>query len=502
MESFNLEKKIVVSIVIAGIALSMVQFIYNRSIWLDEAMLSLNIIHRSHLELLKPLDYNQAAPILFLQIEKIFSQLIPNSDFGLRIFPLICFLLSLFFFYKIVRALHQNYYTIIFSLSLFVFNATLIYYSSEVKQYMTDVMILTGFYYLMLRENKNEKYKYYSLVIFGVIGIFLSNVTPIILFTCGMYLLVDIYQNNRKSFPYLIAVSIIWSVVFLVYYILFIYNYPSLGTLQKFFSERNSFMPTYPFSIDFYNFFVWKWRMVFYSLFTFESISGALLSILAFLGILTLIRKKETGAVILITAPLVLHLLLSALKLYPVEKRTILYTLPCIITSCSFGFNYLTNMLFTDLKIERFRLLAIFITLGLPFYFFKEGFPAKTWEIKKSIDFVNKNMLENDKICLNDVSNVIFTYYRDIYFIKINSDKIIIDDHANLSDAKLIDPEFLKYSGGLNLLKGRVWFLFADMTNEHIRKNFVINYCAMKGKKIVKEFHTTGSEVYLFDLGN
>ncbi len=65
MLKLNLEQKIINALVIFGVLLAFTQFIYNRSLWLDEAMLALNIIHSNSQELLKPLTYRQAAPILF-----------------------------------------------------------------------------------------------------------------------------------------------------------------------------------------------------------------------------------------------------------------------------------------------------------------------------------------------------------------------------------------------------------------------------------------------------
>src|SRR5690348_8234454 len=133
LKKLTLEKGIILLVVIIGLALSVIQFIYNRSLWGDEAAVALNIINKSHADLLRPMDYNQVAPILFLQIEKLFSELIPNSEYGLRLYPLLCFLLSLFLFFKILREVFHHYYTILLAISIFVFNATLIYYSSEVK---------------------------------------------------------------------------------------------------------------------------------------------------------------------------------------------------------------------------------------------------------------------------------------------------------------------------------------------------------------------------------
>ena len=59
---------VVVLIALFGVIIAFVQFVSNRSLWLDEAMFSLNIINRDYIELLLPLDYTQVAPILFFLI--------------------------------------------------------------------------------------------------------------------------------------------------------------------------------------------------------------------------------------------------------------------------------------------------------------------------------------------------------------------------------------------------------------------------------------------------
>ena len=136
----------------AGFFLSLIQFISDRSLWLDEAMLARNIISRSGTELLQPLDYMQVAPILFSLLEKFSCSMIPDSDFGLRIFPLVFYWLSLFFFYKILTLVFSDRWIIIFSLSLFVFNEHFIYYSSEVKQYASDVFLILSMYYFSIKK--------------------------------------------------------------------------------------------------------------------------------------------------------------------------------------------------------------------------------------------------------------------------------------------------------------------------------------------------------------
>ena len=248
------EQKIINAVLLLGVTLSLVQFIYNRSLWRDEASLALNIINKNGLELLKPLDYMQVAPILFLQLEKLFSILLPNSEYGLRLLPLLCFWFSLYFFYGILKLTFKNYYTIIFALSLFVFNYNLIYYSSEVKQYICDVLVLTSIYYFTLKSYKKEETKYYILGILGCVSIYLSNVTPIILFSCGIYLFYNSLINKKIYFKHMAIVSFVWGITFLSYYYYFIHGHPTSDYMVTYWSNQNAFMPHNLFSADFYLF--------------------------------------------------------------------------------------------------------------------------------------------------------------------------------------------------------------------------------------------------------
>lgn len=64
------------AVIVVGMALSVAQFVANRSLWHDEACLALNIVNRSFLDLTQPLDYAQGAPLGFLMPEKLAVQVL------------------------------------------------------------------------------------------------------------------------------------------------------------------------------------------------------------------------------------------------------------------------------------------------------------------------------------------------------------------------------------------------------------------------------------------
>ena len=92
-------KRTVLIILLIGLLFRVVPYLSNRSLWRDEAAVSINIVHKSYAELIQPLDMDQKAPVGFLWIEKFFTQVFGNNEFALRLFPLLAGLLSVFLFY-------------------------------------------------------------------------------------------------------------------------------------------------------------------------------------------------------------------------------------------------------------------------------------------------------------------------------------------------------------------------------------------------------------------
>ncbi|MBC6474379.1 MAG: hypothetical protein GDA48_17475 [Hormoscilla sp. GM102CHS1] len=91
---FGFYKPILPYLIIAfGVAVRLVQYLSNRSLWADEAVLALNIVNRSYLELLQPLDYDQGAPIGFLMVEKFAVQILGNNCAAVISFYMWCGLL-------------------------------------------------------------------------------------------------------------------------------------------------------------------------------------------------------------------------------------------------------------------------------------------------------------------------------------------------------------------------------------------------------------------------
>ena len=133
-------RELVLVLVGVGVVLQIAQYLANRSLWVDEAWLSLNLIDRPLTALTKPLDFQQAAPLGFLLIEGVITKAFGYSEYALRLFPLACGLISIPAFAWLARRILSTT-AAPFAILLFVVADGLIYYSSEVKPYETDVAV-------------------------------------------------------------------------------------------------------------------------------------------------------------------------------------------------------------------------------------------------------------------------------------------------------------------------------------------------------------------------
>jgi hypothetical protein len=427
------------------------------------------------------------APILFLQIEKLFSTLLPNTELSLRIFPLLCFWASLFFFYQIIRTQLKNQYAIVLALSLFVFNNLMIYYSSELKQYMSDVFVLLGLFYLVLKDYKKEKTRFYLLGIAGTLAVFLSNVTPVILLTCGVYLIYDdFWVTKRKRLIPISAVFASWLCAFFVYFCFFVYNHPAREFMTTFWSD--SFLPIHSIP-DTLTFLAQKKIMIQYALFPHIIVLIYLMLFVSLTGIIVLIRKKRIRLIILTCMPILLHLFLSAFHLYPFESRLMLYTFPGLFIVCAAGLGFITDFIFARLKISDFKLL--YLLIPAMFWSFFYGFPVKSEEMKESIDYIQKNIEEGDRIYVYYFAIFPYEYYNQIGYSTIQ---------APVTNGKFTGWPI--YSTGeiteVDALRGKTWLLLVHGSDD---EQLILNRVDSLGHKRLKEYKTKGSSAYLYDFG-
>ena len=79
-----------------GVSIRLIRLLLNHPLWGDECFIAANLVDRGFLDLLRPLDYQQVAPVLFLWTELAMVRLVGLSEWSLRLLPTACAIGSLF----------------------------------------------------------------------------------------------------------------------------------------------------------------------------------------------------------------------------------------------------------------------------------------------------------------------------------------------------------------------------------------------------------------------
>ncbi|MCK6585719.1 MAG: glycosyltransferase family 39 protein, partial [Anaerolineales bacterium] len=231
-------------IVLSGAALRLRQYFVNRSLWVDEASLALNIVERSFSSLFLPLDYDQGAPLGFLFIEKLLVSVFGNEDFILRLFPLFSGILALLLIHRI--ALNALGSFGLFSALLFSASHTMIYYSSELKQYSSDAMIgLLLVYLASLCMAEGARLRNIILLGFaGFISILVSHPSIFFLPAIGFLLVIQNWmERDFRKVRWLIGAGISWILVFLSTYLISLQYLAGNEYLQEYWGGHYASLP-------------------------------------------------------------------------------------------------------------------------------------------------------------------------------------------------------------------------------------------------------------------
>ena len=475
--------------ILFGVSVAFLDLIQNKSLWLDEACLALNIVSKSYMDLLNPLDYGQVSPIGFLFIEKFLFDIFGFGEWVLRLFPFVCFFVSIYIFFNLNLKLFSSIKISLIACVFFSLNFTLINYASEVKQYSVDVLfsILIILSSLNIKNTKTVS-AFILHTCLGVVAIWFSNIAVIVLLSCGIYdIYYGIFSSSKKSYNILFPIFL-WITSFIFYYIFFISDHPHTSNMTSYWTAH--FMPNKIFSNEFNVFVYKKTKMIFSSLLNFKEkwIFGFILYVL---GILLLLKEKKIKYLYLICFPIIIHLILSLFHLYPFYERFILYLIPLIIIPVSYSFKLVLSCF------HKFNISKIIITLILLIYTYELLNTPRIdeEEIKKSLSFINKYITNDDHIYVYYSSKPAFEFYKKNY-LNVNKAKVIHFGGFHRGKPK-------GYLNEIKNINNSTWILFSHMYTEgypdrppETEEDFIINNLKKNDYKIVYKARFKDSSCY------
>jgi uncharacterized membrane protein len=474
-----------------GIGLSIINFFNLRSLWLDEAMLALNII-KPVSELLKPLEFNQVAPIGFLLVESFFSNLFGNTDWSMRIYPMLLFFVSILLFYFTALRIFKSKIFGLFITAFYSLSPIILSYSIEVKQYMSDVtfgilILLSTIVYI----DNNNKQKWVIIALIGAISIWFSNISIILLFTSGLYLIYKTHHSEEKKYLEIVKVLVLWIISFVIYYLLFIHDHPIRPVMVNFWNKAGAFLPKDILSFEFYYSLAFKIK----SLFTLLGESKVMiLWIISFLlGLYYLVKEKREFLFLLIF-PIIVHLFLAYLQIYPFSSRLILYLYPSLLIVIFSGVFYLVSFFNRNQQKLLFYLFPLFLLFNL-FMIIKLGFPIEKEEIKKSMSYLNSKLNEEDEIYIYYGASKAFKFYKGSYPLISNTDDkniIFADEHRE---------NWPQYEESVLKINNSVWILFSHIHRVKNKESlseeeYILNLFRKNGYEIIEAQKHKGSSIY------
>jgi len=481
-----------------GILLRSLQYAANASLWVDESALALNIIQRTYPELLKPLDYGQAAPVGFLLLVKFVSLRLGIGEYALRLIPFLSGIASLFLFHAVAkRCLMRE--AVPWALFLFAIASPLVYYSSELKQYSSDVFV-TLVILLAGIHAREKNLSLFSVAMFGAAGaagIWCSQ--PATFVSGGMALAILVASIARKDWRGA-GLAVLAGALFLssfgAEYYLLIRHIP-IDHFLKFWAQ--DLMPFPPSSfwhlLWIYDTFIVQFRFP-------MGLTLAGMGAFSFLcGSISMFKRNRDTLFILFFTALV-TIVASALQRFPLRGRLVLFFAPFLAILIAEGIVQIFEMS----RARRLSAGVLFVVLlflhPLANAVVDTRYPEEarsrldhTEEIRPVLKYIRDHWREGDAMYVFFPSGYAFRYYS--LLLGADFREVIVGENLREDFENRYRKELDRLRGG-----DRVWVLFSHVTgvkggiNE---ESCMVGYLEAIGRRR-DQVRYSGASAHLFDL--
>jgi hypothetical protein len=204
---------------VLGVALRVWAYARDTSLYLDEILLSRNILELPLVQLLtKPLALDQVAPRGFLLIERLAVAIFGPSELALRLLPFVCGIASIVLFWRLAERIVTDSGSVT-ALFLFAIGVPFIRFGAEVKQYECDLLAAVFLPLLVLRlleqESSTRRFVVTGLAGFGVI--WFSQASVLVMAGLGAALALSwLVSRDRKTGYALLFTIPLWALASLV----------------------------------------------------------------------------------------------------------------------------------------------------------------------------------------------------------------------------------------------------------------------------------------------
>jgi hypothetical protein len=331
------------ALVLVGSSLRIHTWLAEHSLWVDEAMVALNILDRGYLELATPLAYKQMAPIGYLWLEKATTQLFGTSEMVFH-FPSLIASIGLLVVVAWIGLRVLGPLAALIALTFIAINPQLIYYANELKPYGMDAAIAAVWFAATAPWDsaKWSSRRRIGVGILGIAAVLLSFTSVFVIAGTGLARAGgQLLRKERSDCIADLTALVPAAGIFLLQFFLVSGNAQS-QYIDPYWSR--GFLPVPPTSPA----EVKELLRQYFALFEdhlglrFTGLGGVLFAI----GALALLKsQKELAAALLL--PLLFLLTASALDLYPMVERLVKFVTPILVLIMAAGVRVLMTRLQT-----------------------------------------------------------------------------------------------------------------------------------------------------------
>jgi len=482
-----------VFILAAGVVLRVRPYLFNRSLWMDEAMLARNVVGRSFSELAAPLDYAQGAPLGFLWASKALIEVLGNRDYILRLVPLISGLVALFLFARLLGKLDLGP-SICVALAVYAVGAQAVYYSTEFKQYSSDALVTLLLLTAAMPGLRGEERPRDDamLAAIGVLSLWASH--PAVFVVSGIFAALFVERlrtREARGLLRLAGMGLALTVSFGLVYLLAMRKLVGQQVLVDFW--RGAFLPLPPWA----NLAWIKTAMT-------EMFVNPVGLTLPVVGLLLMVAgsvrqlRLHLPTALALLLPLLLALAASGLQAYPFHSRMLLFAVPPILVLVAQGMEAVRLALHRTpaVSVIAWAILAGLLVVG-PIDAAVKTFaqPQEGEQVRPAVQYLAAHWQAGDTLYVYYSSYHAWAYYAPSVGLDV-SDHVIIGRYARN------EPE--KYREDIQILprQGRVWMLFSHVHtgSQGNEEDLILRQLDGLGQ-LTNEQHYPYASLYLFMMG-
>jgi hypothetical protein len=385
-------KRMLLAIIAAGIVFRIIQWGWGQPFWTDEASLLLNIATKTARQLMGPLDFKQACPPVHLLLLRWCYVTFGDSEYSLRIVPLVLSVITLPLFAALAWRLCPPVEAVLIT-AIFAFSDNILWHATEAKQYTTDLFsaVLLLWISVAARRPRSATGRLTIAAVVAALLIWTSHAAAFVFGAISLAMAPAVFRQPRGAIRWLLP-NIFFGISMVILYRLSLQMQRTAWMTNTW---RDQFVPwREPFSIP-----VWFIRGTI-GLFDYPVQGfGAGILILSLAGAFELFRQRRLQMLAMMVLPMVLLLIASGLWLFPFSgNRVTFFTAPMILLTAGYGASLIFSHCKSKARYIGRGLLCVVVIETFGFALFHAWKPDPRTHILPAVAYLKTNYQKDEGI--------------------------------------------------------------------------------------------------------